>query len=92
MGGGDVNPTPEDLARDLAADLVVSYPTPAQLWEWGEAEDHDWIKLARVGWGAAIRRAIAAESEVLRLQAIIRGLTDRVAEQSELLSRRAERP
>lgn len=37
-----------------------------------------------------LHRATAAEAEIVRLQATIHGLTERVANQSELLSQRAE--
>lgn len=38
----------------------------------------------------AVKRAEKAEAEAARLQEMVRGLTDRVAAQSELLGRKAE--
>lgn len=75
-------PTPDDLARNLAQDLAdlssVDHGHCANILLWTIAP-------------AAIRRALAAEAEVVRLRAIVQGLADRVAAQSDLLSRRAEK-
>ncbi len=43
-------------------------------------------------FAAVVQQRDAAEAEVKRLQGLIHGLADRVAGQSEILSRRAERP
>lgn len=57
----DFKPTPEDLARDLAADL----------WHAGSGNRYISAVLDRYckSWPAAIRRALAAEAEVARLTA-----------------------
>ena len=76
-------PTPEDLARDLAEDLRSLEGSG-----WLEHRG-PWVRCS-LAWAAALRRALAAEAEVLRLRRLIEGLAGRVAAQSELLSRRAE--
>lgn len=73
-------PTAEDLARDLLAEIAACYahvPLLAPV-----ACGHAYL--------AAVRRAVAAEAQAAELQALVRGLTDRVAAQSELLTRRSE--
>jgi hypothetical protein len=47
------------------------------------------VKHLKRAWGIHCR-AVGESAEVRRLQAIISGLTDRVAAQAELLARRAE--
>lgn len=64
-----MTPTPDDLARDLLADLSRATPTADDLWEWGEDDLYDYVHFAAGAWPTAIRRAIAAEAEVVRLQA-----------------------
>lgn len=55
------NPTTDDLARDLEKDLAY-------------VNAYGMVNIACVDpWSAAIRRALAAEAEVARLQAIIDG-------------------
>ena len=82
-------PMAEDMARDLEADLKLCEAEPKgldslQRWE------RELFCLARTGWPAAIRRALAAEAEVERLRKQVEGHAERIAAQSELLSRRAE--
>lgn len=84
MSGSDPacrRPTVEDLARDLLADLAYCR-------QFESTCRQPWWR----GWPAAIRRALAAEAEVRRLQELTLGLTARVAAQAELLERRARRP
>jgi hypothetical protein len=59
----------------------------------GDERDDDirFAAEAHEGWPAAIRRALWAEAEVERLREMHARACDRIAEQSELLSRRAER-
>ena len=57
-----LEPTERDMSRDLLADYAVW--DEIDLWM-GEEE----AKVAQVGWGVAIRRALAAEAEVERLNA-----------------------
>ncbi len=72
MGESEIpQPTPDDLARPLLADYNAASVTDADLWAWGEDEDHDWIQTAKVGWRAAIRRAAFAEAELGRLRGIV---------------------
>jgi len=123
-----MTPTPEDLARDLDADLALCdaatdgpwrYPMPGGssvehigVWRGGVRPaskyrtvattrlafkssaqckaDGEMIAEARTGWPAAVRRALAAEAEVLRLQQQLTAACDRIAAQSELLSRKSE--
>lgn len=49
------------------------------------------IATARTGWPAAIRIAHHFRADNAKLRGMLAGLTRRVAEQSDLLSRRAER-
>jgi hypothetical protein len=51
----------------------------------------DFITLAREALPAYIRRALWAEAEVERLRAMYAAAADRIAGQSDLLSRRAEK-
>lgn len=142
-----MTPTHEDLARDLAADLVLCEAAASGPWILhanGAVPPHLWvfapraepfmldticsscehsranlemIVAARTGWPVAIRRALAAETEEKRIATILRiaerdykariadlereiaalrqqvhGHADRIAAQSDLLSRRAEGP
>lgn len=96
-------PTPDDLARDLAADLAEAQRDAASQAAVDAAQAFQGLPTytcgaivvlghrAREGWPAAIRRALHAEAEAERLQALVSSLADRVAAQSELLARRAER-
>ena len=63
-------PTPEDMGRSLEADLALCEAEPKgldslQRWE------RELFCLARTGWPAAIRRALAAEAEVKRLKKLL---------------------
>jgi hypothetical protein len=83
------DPTPEDLALDLRA---VTAGVPGLLRADVPTRTH-W-QLSAAAWAracaAACRRALAAEAECERLRRLVDGLADRVAAQSDLLTRRAE--
>jgi hypothetical protein len=91
-----MQPTPEDLARDLEADLALCEAASPGPWRaevdhlghwrilWRHSGDHSsvmrrgkafdeadaaFIAAARTGWPAAIRRARAAEAELLERRA-----------------------
>lgn len=70
-------PTADDMARDLEADMGVCDKYPADECPFlpgtfgGEAV---------VGWPAAIRRAVAAEAEIARLNTENEGLTEEVSD------------
>lgn len=51
-----------------------------------------WLVLCALCVLAAIHLARAAQADIVRLQALVNSLAARVAAQSDLLSRRAERP
>lgn len=77
----DWSATREDHARDLRAEFLTTYthvPLSAPV-----SCGHAYL--------AAVRRAVAAEAQAAELQALVRGLSDRVAAQSELLTRRSGR-
>lgn len=59
----DLKPTPEDMARDLAADLWPADATARYFAALAERYSRS--------WPAAIRRALWAEAEVRRLQRVI---------------------
>lgn len=68
-------PTPEDLERDLVADLETCEAASPDPWSpvrttSNHYADYVFAKEARNGWPAAIRRALAAEAEVARLQVL----------------------
>lgn len=88
-----MTPTPEDMARDLAADLGEYARLSREVPEWvgGTMRESDVAVLCHASLPAAIRRALAAEAEVERLRRLVAGLSDRVAAQSDLLTGRAER-
>lgn len=59
----DMTPTPEDLTRDLRADLAALLrATPKAQWEWGEDDLWDFVHYAKAAGVAGARRALAAES------------------------------
>lgn len=77
----DWTPTEADMAMDLKASVRQTYrhvPVTAPVTCGQE-------------YLAAVRRAAAAEDMVRKLQRIVAGFADRIADQSELLSRLAER-
>ena len=77
----DWAPTEADMAMDLKASVRQTYrhvPLTAP------------VTCGRE-YLAAVRRAVAAEDMARKLQRIVVGLADRIADQSELLSRLAER-
>ncbi len=82
------DPTPADLARDLAADLADALRLQRQGGPITAVEEQVWLAN---GWPAALRRAIAAEAECARLRGLADGLAARVTAQAELLGARAER-
>ena len=88
-----IDVTPEDLARDLRVDgeYVRGFLHAAEDVAMGR---HDAVyrlqRVARMA-DAAIRRAMAAEIEVAILRQQIEGHVTRIAAQSELLGRRAEK-
>jgi len=102
-----MKPTEEDMRRDLASDLhyVNAYgmvqashaaPWRAAIRRALAAESK--LDVCRDDWQAAVEerdeaigRAEEAEAEAARLRKMVEGLSERVAQQSELLSRRAER-
>jgi hypothetical protein len=70
-----MNPTLEDMARYLGADLHEldsRCGRPWQLWVLDNAED---------GWPAAIRRALAAEEKVRRLRLAVEYALDHLEDQ-----------
>lgn len=79
----DLKPTPEDLARDLLADLRQcqnAKQSQRQVAQTQQEQGQDWYLCGAVaslglaacdGWPATIRRAIAAEAEVVRLCAVV---------------------
>lgn len=92
-----MKPTEGDLSRDLAADLgeCLALLGGCSRDELGRptyfAGYVDVLaSKARRGWPAALRRAIAAEAEVVRLRALTESLAARVVAQSELLEKAAE--
>lgn len=62
-GAAPTGPTPEDLQRNLQADLTAVTGHGTKLRYAGDMGHR-----AEAGWPAAIRRAIAAEAEVERLR------------------------
>lgn len=72
-------PTADDLARDLLAEIAEEF---ARIPLTAPAD-------CGPSYLAAVRRAVAAEARVAELQAMVRGLSDRVEAQSELLTRRS---
>lgn len=68
--------TPDDLNRDLAADL--------QAWAASRIEGRglrpfaEFIDAAQAGWPAALRRALFAEAEAARLRDAVAKLADRL--------------
>jgi hypothetical protein len=50
-----------------------------------------WLKAGKRGFGVLVLDNREAAAEVVRLRQLVEGLADRVARQSELLARRAER-
>lgn len=76
-----MTPTPDDFARDLTEDqCMLMGPCP-------DLRITTLLAIART----ACSRAIAAEEEVARLQAMIPGLCERIAGQSEVIALRAEK-
>lgn len=75
----DIKPTPEDLTRDLRADLAALLrATPEAQWEWGEDDLWEFAHLAKAAGVAGVRRALAAETclseirdSIDRLKAVI---------------------
>ncbi len=63
-----IEPTDEDKARDLLADLARAAISKDELFDWGEMEDREWMGNASRGWQAAIRRALHAEAKVKQLE------------------------
>ena len=83
-------PTKEDMARSLEADLrFVEQIRRHQGSDRSDLDAEFWA-IGDAAWPAAIRRALAAEAEVERLRKQVEGHAERIAAQSELLSRRAE--
>lgn len=66
---------------------LTLYVHPCFRIDWHGAADAAFIGLGPEDWQ---RRALQAEAEVAILQGLVDSLADRVAVQSELLSRRAE--
>lgn len=63
----ELTPTPEDLARDLAADLALCGAA--------NARNFSCLTASRAAWPAAIRRALAAEAEAARLRRELAGIS-----------------
>ncbi len=81
---------PVAIRRALAAEAIINAPVVALFADGREPTTNERHLLNLLSWRE--REAAEAATEVKRLQAIIEGLSDRVAVQSELLSARAEKP
>jgi hypothetical protein len=75
--------TTEELARDLHNTFAIKAGGPL----WGYLDPRD-----RRGWLAVADQVQAVNFELEECQKVCQSLADRVAKQSELLSRRAEKP
>ena len=76
------------LRRALVAEAILDAPLVALFADGREPSENERCLLNLLSWRE--RKAVQAKAEVVRLQALVAALADRVAGQSEALARRAE--